>query len=67
MQISSLRVGEMGKLVSGGPEFLVTDRWPEDRSSGIQFVSGGRKWFIWDHEDPEVVRTGQGRIEIKKL
>lgn len=69
MQISDLDEGEMGRIVATGKEFLVIERWPEDRGSGItdvHFISGGSRRFVWDHEDPEVVKIGRGELKVVK-
>lgn len=63
--MSDLRCTEMGKIYPDGEEFLVIDRIPEDRSSGstkVQFLSGKRQTFYWDHENPTVVFTGRGHL-----
>lgn len=66
MKLSSMRIGEVGMM--DGRRFIVTNRWPEDRSSGITDVTyqdGGCRTFVWDHEDPEVIRGGRGRLEVR--
>lgn len=61
-------VKERGVVIVGAMKGIVTDRCPADRSSGITTVcwsDGTRSEFIWDHNDPEVIYLGQGKLFVK--
>lgn len=65
-ELSNLREGEVGE--KDGKRFIVVDRCPEDRSSGlstIQFEDGGRKRFVWDYSNPRVKKIGTGKLVTK--
>lgn len=74
MKLSHLREGEAGRFTEKckewagmkGVRFIVTDRFPEDRSSGgttIVTEKGNQFSFLWEYHDPEVEKIGTGRVE----
>ncbi len=77
MNLSSVMEGQAGIILKRpnkgynhtvGKRFVVVDRVPEDRSSGlttVRYEDGHAEEFIWDCEDPEVRIIGTGKVEIK--
>lgn len=66
MKLSSVK--ERGVLILGAMKGIVVCRDPEDRSSGVTTVTwsdGTRSEFIWDHNDPDVIYLGQGKLFVK--
>ena len=67
INISDMEIGSVGKF-KNNVKFKVTDRFPEDRSSGgteIEYLDvglkGTREWFYWDHHDPivEIIKDNE--------
>lgn len=59
MLLSGLQVGQWGTFSVGGKPFIVAERFPEDRASGITIIrwggwSGPSETFVWDRADPQV-------------
>jgi hypothetical protein len=71
VRLSELKEGQMGRFSFDREEFLVIERSPEDRSSGVTKVyyilSGSTDTFVWDHSNPVVMVTGRGRLETKLI
>ncbi len=76
MKLSSLKDGQAGRFsedvedpyVKKGQRFIVVDRVPEDRSSGITTVrveQGYEAVFIWDHSNPLVECIGTSKVKIE--
>lgn len=66
MKLSSMRINDLGKYK--GRLFIVYNRWPDDRSSGIteiRYENGGTEVFVWDKDNPEVEYIGKGKLETK--
>jgi hypothetical protein len=56
IRLSRLEVGKRGQLLNRR-QFIVTQRWPEDRGPGyteVQFDDGQMHTFCWDYENPDV-------------
>jgi hypothetical protein len=46
-------------------KFIVRDRYPEHRSSGMTFIvfeDGKIRDYVWDQENPRVVLLGTGKL-----
>lgn len=73
MKLSDVKTGGIVRLLSCrhageqflGRRFVVVQRDPADRASGVTTVadgSGSRVTFVWDHDDPEVEYLGTGYV-----
>lgn len=68
MKLSEVKVGGVVHIASKyGPsgKGIVVSRCPEDRTSGVTVVAfedGGRHDYVWDHQNPEVVLLGTGKL-----
>jgi hypothetical protein len=68
VKLSTLKVGDCGRLK--GKRFIVTDRMPEDRSSGsttIRWEGGPEQEFFTDSplcQDPDVTPLGRGSLKV---
>jgi len=65
-QLSNLAIGDCGSI--DGKRFIVCDRSPEDRASGvtdIQWEEGGEETFVWDRSDPMVLLLGRGKRTVQ--
>lgn len=71
IRLSELQEGDAGIFTSGkgkGKRFVVVDRSPEDRSSGMTEImfegsSSGQR-FLWDDSDPSVKKIGKGHVAV---
>lgn len=65
VRVRELRENDAGNMY--GRRFVVTERYSEDRASGVTVVTfsdGIRERFVWDRDDPIVTYIGTGKVTV---
>lgn len=65
MNLSHVKECGVGKLKNR--LFIVSSRWPDNRVSGgteVTYEDGSHQTFTWDHQDPEIVYLGDGKVKV---
>jgi hypothetical protein len=67
MNLSHVKEGGVCRYPKQKGIFIVSSRWPDDRTSGGTVVThedGSHEQHIWEHSDPIVVYLGDGKLKV---